>query len=135
MQPSGNLKLAIHCAAMQGRLDALERLCKFDAEEQSQQALINDGEHTNPPTPIYMSVANTHLDCAEWLVVQGFAFKERELGALMSTFPVRRFSARSDSCWRIEPTKMSSTLVTTRPCAWQPTRRSCVKRCICCQPE
>ncbi|XP_077994506.1 uncharacterized protein LOC144448226 [Glandiceps talaboti] len=74
--------LAIHCCAMQGRVDALELILKNDTEGQVVTALEKE-DPKSPPSLPHLAVANDFLDCAQWLVDHGFDFKHAEQDILV----------------------------------------------------
>ncbi|XP_043564823.1 uncharacterized protein LOC122559439 [Chiloscyllium plagiosum] len=71
--------LPIHCAAMQGRIDVIQLLCKFDSEEQMVTKLMKG----SAPSLLYLSLANNHTECAKWLNEKDFSFKAEEQEELM----------------------------------------------------
>ncbi|XP_072408784.1 uncharacterized protein [Chiloscyllium punctatum] len=71
--------LPIHCAAMQGRIDVIQLLCKFDSEEQMVTKLMKG----SAPSLLYLSLANNHIECAKWLSEKDFSFKAEEQEELM----------------------------------------------------
>lgn len=60
--------MAIHCCAMQGRVDAIELLLKHDKSTTIRKALDSE-ELSTPPSLIHLAIANDHLDCARWFVI------------------------------------------------------------------
>ncbi|MGH0135074.1 UNVERIFIED_CONTAM: hypothetical protein FKN15_056997 [Acipenser sinensis] len=74
--------LAIHCAAMQGRIDVIELLLQCDSDGQMQRK-IQRAMETNSPSLLYLAVANDHLKCAEWLAMRSFTFKPTEQEELL----------------------------------------------------
>ncbi|KAK6482400.1 hypothetical protein HHUSO_G15403 [Huso huso] len=74
--------LAIHCAAMQGRIDVIELLLQCDSDGQMQRK-IQRATETNSPSLLYLAVANDHLKCAEWLAMRSFTFKPTEQEELL----------------------------------------------------
>ncbi|XP_078511268.1 transient receptor potential cation channel subfamily A member 1-like [Lissotriton helveticus] len=73
--------LPIHCSAMQGRIDVIQALMDFDAHPTSNTVEIADKRDT--PSLLYLSVANSHLKCANWLISKAFTFKPGEQEELM----------------------------------------------------
>ncbi|XP_059834383.1 putative ankyrin repeat protein RF_0381 isoform X1 [Hypanus sabinus] len=71
--------LPIHCAAMQGRIDIIQLLLQFDTEEQ----IISKLMAAKSPSILYLSVANNHVECAQWLTEKGFGFKPDEQEELL----------------------------------------------------
>ncbi|XP_048405148.1 uncharacterized protein LOC125460951 isoform X2 [Stegostoma tigrinum] len=71
--------LPIHCAAMQGRIDVIELLQKFDSEEQMASKLMKG----SAPSLLYISLANNHIECTRWLSDKGFTFNAEEQEEMM----------------------------------------------------
>ncbi|XP_041366840.1 uncharacterized protein LOC121381572 [Gigantopelta aegis] len=74
--------LPIHCCAMQGRVDVMKMLIKADGDEKILKAL-NSEEGRNPPSLIHLALANDFLQCADWLLQNGFKFKAKEIDILL----------------------------------------------------
>ncbi|XP_070560695.1 uncharacterized protein [Ptychodera flava] len=74
--------LAIHCCAMQGRIDALALLLNHDVNSEIPDALDKEDVRSPPSLP-HLAIANDFLDCATWLVEQGYGFKLNEQDVLM----------------------------------------------------
>ncbi|XP_071809537.1 uncharacterized protein [Asterias amurensis] len=74
--------LAIHCCAMQGRIDAIQLLLDSDPDGNIRQSLQNE-DPKSPPSLLHLALANDFLDCAVWLLEQGFNFKEHEQDILV----------------------------------------------------
>lgn len=61
--------MSIHCCVMQGRIDALELLLKYDKENGSEiRKALDEEEATSPPSLVHLAVANDHIECAQWYV-------------------------------------------------------------------
>lgn len=60
--------MAIHCCAMQGRIDAIQLLLKHDKSDSIRNALESE-DSSSPPSLIHLAVANDELSCAKWLAV------------------------------------------------------------------
>jgi hypothetical protein len=56
--------MPIHCAAMQGRVDAIETLLKHDQRGLVSEALLNEG--MTPASLPHLALVNDFLDCAVW---------------------------------------------------------------------
>ncbi|XP_072257312.1 transient receptor potential cation channel subfamily A member 1-like [Pyxicephalus adspersus] len=68
--------LPVHCAALQGRQDAIQAVLEKSTKEIeviNQHAL----ERGTPSLP-YLALANRHLDCAKWLILNEITLKEGE---------------------------------------------------------
>ncbi|XP_071830490.1 uncharacterized protein [Apostichopus japonicus] len=74
--------MAIHCCAMQGRIDALELLLEADFDDTMQSALTSE-DAKSPPSLPHLALANDFLECGKWLVEKGFDFKEHEQDVLV----------------------------------------------------
>ena len=74
--------LAIHCCAMQGRINAIQLLLDSDPDGNIRQSLQNE-DPKSPPSLLHLALANDFLDCAVWLLEQGFNFKEHEQDILV----------------------------------------------------
>ena len=74
--------LAIHCCAMQGRIDAIQLLLEVDTEGILTSAIEQEDRKT-PPSLAHLALANDFLECGEWLVENGFEFKEHEQDILV----------------------------------------------------
>ncbi|XP_041471768.1 uncharacterized protein LOC121421175 isoform X1 [Lytechinus variegatus] len=76
--------MAIHCCAMQGRKDAIQVLLDLDAtKEGAIRASLEKEDPKSPPSLPHLSLANDFLECGEWLIDQGFTFKEHEQDILV----------------------------------------------------
>ena len=62
---------------MQGRIDAIELMTANDSNR-SIVGSIADETGRMPPSVVYFSLVNDHVQCAEWLTDQGFTFKTGE---------------------------------------------------------
>ncbi|XP_067907310.1 poly [ADP-ribose] polymerase tankyrase-2-like isoform X3 [Heterodontus francisci] len=71
--------LPIHCAAMQGRIDVIQLLLQFASKQQMITKLMKG----SAPSLLYLSVANSHIECAKWLTEKGFNFKAEEQEELL----------------------------------------------------
>ncbi|XP_022088281.1 uncharacterized protein LOC110977993 isoform X2 [Acanthaster planci] len=74
--------LAIHCCAMQGRVDAIQLLLDADPTETIRDSLGRE-DPKSPPSLPHLALANDFLKCGAWLVEQGFSFKEHEQDILV----------------------------------------------------
>lgn len=74
--------MPIHCCAMQGRIDAINALVFFDTQESIRKSLENENVEVPPSLP-HLSIANDHLECAQWLVDNNFDFKDKEIDVLV----------------------------------------------------
>ena len=74
--------LPIHCSAMQGRVDIIEILLAFD-KEKSIMASLKAEEGKKPPSIVHLALANDFIPCAQWLVDNGFEFKDGEQDLLI----------------------------------------------------
>ncbi|XP_071956727.1 uncharacterized protein [Antedon mediterranea] len=74
--------LALHCCAMQGRIDAIEYLLGMDTDG-TMLASIKEEDPLIPPSLPHLALANDYLDCAKWLVENGFTFKDNEQDVLV----------------------------------------------------
>ncbi|XP_015208239.2 uncharacterized protein [Lepisosteus oculatus] len=72
----------IHCAAIQGRTDVIKLLMQFGSDGQFQRNIVHT-KTRNSPSLLYLSVANGHLQCAEWLAARSFTFKPAEQEELL----------------------------------------------------
>ena len=57
--------LPIHCAAMQGRVDVMQLLLRFDTEDKMTKTL-NMEEERHPPSLLHLALANDFVNCAHW---------------------------------------------------------------------
>ena len=57
--------MPIHCAAMQGRTDAIKVLLRSDAEDSIAEALDKEKPKI-PPSLVHLAVANDFPKCAQW---------------------------------------------------------------------
>ncbi|XP_013397902.1 uncharacterized protein LOC106164510 [Lingula anatina] len=69
--------MPIHCCAMQGRIDAIQLLLAADKKEEIKKDLSKEDPKLPPSLP-HLAVANDCMECAEWLIENGFEFKEGE---------------------------------------------------------
>ncbi|XP_075716200.1 uncharacterized protein LOC142751109 isoform X2 [Rhinoderma darwinii] len=68
--------LPIHCAAIQGRKDALQTMISSGNKEIE---LINKHmTKRDTPSLLYLALANGHLECAKWLISNEFNFTAGE---------------------------------------------------------
>ncbi|KAJ8299500.1 hypothetical protein KUTeg_023560 [Tegillarca granosa] len=74
--------LPIHCCAMQGRVDVMRLMMRHDTDAGMPKS-INLEEDKKPPSLLHLSIANDFMECADWLVSNGFFFKEREQDILL----------------------------------------------------
>ncbi|XP_050411091.1 uncharacterized protein LOC126825502 [Patella vulgata] len=74
--------LPIHCCAMQGRIDVMKLLMRYDNERKVIRTL-NDEEERHPPSLLHLSLANDFIDACYWLIENGFTFKEKEPDILL----------------------------------------------------
>lgn len=74
--------MPIHCCVMQGRTDVMQLLLKHDRENSIAIAFSKENPK-NPPSLIHLALANDFPVCAEWLLQNGFNFKEKEQDILM----------------------------------------------------
>ncbi|CAL1541164.1 unnamed protein product [Lymnaea stagnalis] len=86
--------LPIHCCIMQGRVDAAAVLLGSDKD---QTILKNCHEETtdSPPSLLYLAVANNFLNCAQWLIQEGFNFKEKEQDVLLHKILMEKIKVSS----------------------------------------
>ncbi|XP_030845217.1 uncharacterized protein LOC754486 isoform X2 [Strongylocentrotus purpuratus] len=76
--------MAIHCCAMQGRIDAIQVLLDLDATKDGAiRASLENEDPKSPPSLPHLALANDFLECGEWLIDQGFTFKEHEQDILV----------------------------------------------------
>ncbi|XP_071500405.1 uncharacterized protein [Diadema antillarum] len=76
--------MAIHCCAMQGRIDAIQVLLELDtAKEGAIRTSLEKEDPKSPPSLPHLALANDFLECGEWLIEQGFTFKEHEQDILV----------------------------------------------------
>ncbi|KAM3924789.1 uncharacterized protein RB166_008143 [Leptodactylus fuscus] len=68
--------LAIHCAAMQGRKDALQAL--IESYPQMREFLSDHHTKRDTPSLPYLALANGHLESAKWLISNEFNFTAGE---------------------------------------------------------
>lgn len=57
----------MHCCAMQGRIELMQLMLKFDTEGNIAKA-INKENPKKPPSLPHLAIANDFVDCADWLV-------------------------------------------------------------------
>lgn len=91
--------MAIHCCAMQGRIDALELLLEADFDDTMQSALTSE-DAKSPPSLPHLALANDFLECGKWLVEKGFDFKEHEQDVLVHrllTEQIQRYALHQES--------------------------------------
>ncbi|KAK3602636.1 hypothetical protein CHS0354_034226 [Potamilus streckersoni] len=74
--------LPIHCCAMQGRVDVMRLMMRFDRNSSIAMAL-NKEDQKQPPSLLHLAIANDFIQCAAWLLANSFRFKEREPDILM----------------------------------------------------
>jgi ankyrin repeat protein len=74
--------MPIHCAAMQGRVDVIEKLMDYDHEFLMEKKL-NDESSCTQFSPVYLALCNDFLDCSMWLVKNGFSFKTNEADTIL----------------------------------------------------
>lgn len=73
--------LALHCCAIQGRDDAIELLLRYDTQQLQKKDLAMENQMA--PSPVYLAIANDHLDCGVWLSQNGFEFVRNETDELL----------------------------------------------------
>ncbi|XP_053383962.1 uncharacterized protein LOC123536322 isoform X2 [Mercenaria mercenaria] len=74
--------MPIHCCVMQGRIDVMQMLINHDKTNAMAAALSKESDK-KPPSLMHLSLANDFPECAEWLLANGFEFKEKEQDILM----------------------------------------------------
>ncbi|KAK7098620.1 uncharacterized protein [Littorina saxatilis] len=74
--------LAMHCCAMQGRMDVMQLMRQYDPKD-TIVATLNSEEDRSPPSLLHLAIANDFIDCAQWLVNSGFHFKDKEPDILL----------------------------------------------------
>ncbi|XP_060562776.1 uncharacterized protein LOC132722318 isoform X2 [Ruditapes philippinarum] len=74
--------MPIHCCVMQGRIDVMQLLMNHDKNNAIATALSKENDK-KPPSLLHLALANDFPDCAEWLLANGFQFKEKEQDILM----------------------------------------------------
>ncbi|XP_028403348.1 uncharacterized protein LOC114526043 isoform X2 [Dendronephthya gigantea] len=73
--------LAIHCCALQGRVDVIELLLRFDTKQLLRKELCL--ENQDAPSPLFLAVANNHMDCGCWFSHNRFSFFDGEADKLL----------------------------------------------------
>nr|XP_026689433.1 uncharacterized protein LOC100182602 isoform X2 [Ciona intestinalis] len=73
--------IPIHCAAMQGRSDAIKEM--LDSSNDQIKSEIENEEGEEPPSLPYLAITGNHMECARWLVGLGFLFKPGEANQVM----------------------------------------------------
>ncbi|CAH2277642.1 Hypothetical predicted protein, partial [Pelobates cultripes] len=56
--------LAVHCAAIQGRIDVIETIMESYATEWSK--IHKEMMEKNTPSLPYLALSNNHLECTKW---------------------------------------------------------------------
>lgn len=74
--------LPIHCCAMQGRIDVMELMRRFDPTDTTVETLNSEVDRS-APSLLHLAIANDFIDCAEWLLNSGFHFKDKEPDILL----------------------------------------------------
>ncbi|KAK3101728.1 hypothetical protein FSP39_005894 [Pinctada imbricata] len=74
--------LPIHCCAMQGRIDVMRMMMRYDVDGFLAKSISSE-EDKKPPSLLHLAIANDAIDCARWLLANGFFFKQREQDILM----------------------------------------------------
>lgn len=65
--------LAMHCCAMQGRMDVMQLMRQYDPKD-TIVATLNSEEDRSPPSLLHLAIANDFIDCAQWLVLLHSSF-------------------------------------------------------------
>jgi ankyrin repeat protein len=79
---NNRLLTALHCAAMQGRIDVMELLLSADTDEVLAKSLQLNTNVT-PPSLMFLSVVNDYINSAVWLANHHFTFKAGEANHLL----------------------------------------------------
>ncbi|KAL4225169.1 hypothetical protein ACF0H5_015861 [Mactra antiquata] len=74
--------MPIHCCVMQGRIDVMQILIHHDKSNSMATCLTKENDK-KPPSLIHLALANDFINCAEWLLSNGFEFKEKEQDTLV----------------------------------------------------
>ncbi|XP_063302209.1 ankyrin repeat domain-containing protein 27-like [Pelobates fuscus] len=72
---------AVHCAAIQGRIDVIETIVESYATEWGR--IHKEMMEKNTPSLPYLALSNNHLECTKWLLSKDISFKEREQEELL----------------------------------------------------
>ncbi|XP_061182605.1 uncharacterized protein LOC133190936 [Saccostrea echinata] len=75
--------LPIHCCAMQGRIDVMRMMMRYDHDGFMAKAIAGEESNKPPPSLLNLAIANDFTECAQWLLANGFYFKEKEQDILM----------------------------------------------------
>lgn len=75
--------LPIHCCAMQGRIDVMRMMMRYDHDGFMAKAIAGEETNKPPPSLLNLAIANDFTECAQWLLANGFFFKEKEQDILM----------------------------------------------------
>ncbi|KAL5006741.1 hypothetical protein ScPMuIL_015547 [Solemya velum] len=74
--------MPIHCCAMQGRVDVMRLMIRYD-QDGAISELLNAEEESKPPSLLHLALANSFMDCSNWLLANGFRFKTGEQDLIM----------------------------------------------------
>ncbi|EDV28638.1 uncharacterized protein TRIADDRAFT_51756 [Trichoplax adhaerens] len=74
--------LPVHCAAMQGRIDALQLLFQYDKVKGAIKKSLKQ-EDEKIPSLVYLAIANDFLKCAKWLIDNHMQFRTGEQNTLV----------------------------------------------------
>ncbi|XP_055998277.1 uncharacterized protein LOC125647533 isoform X2 [Ostrea edulis] len=75
--------LPIHCCAMQGRIDVMRMMMRYDHDGFMAKAIAGEETNKPPPSLLNLAIANDFTECAQWLLANGFYFKEKEQDILL----------------------------------------------------
>lgn len=57
--------MPIHCCAMQGRVDVMRLMIRYD-QDGAISELLNAEEESKPPSLLHLALANSFMDCSNW---------------------------------------------------------------------
>ncbi|CAF0764926.1 unnamed protein product [Brachionus calyciflorus] len=75
--------MPIHMAAIQGRLDVIKILFEKDTDKSMIVLLNKEQQISSLSSPIYIALINNQIECAEWMIENGFSFKKDEPSLLL----------------------------------------------------
>ncbi|XP_040200122.1 serine/threonine-protein phosphatase 6 regulatory ankyrin repeat subunit B-like [Rana temporaria] len=68
--------LPVHCAAIQGRHNAIQAV--FESGIKETEFINKHSYERDTPSLPYLALSNGHLECTKWLISNGFLLKDRE---------------------------------------------------------
>ncbi|XP_065832832.1 uncharacterized protein [Oscarella lobularis] len=84
--------MPIHCCAQHGRVDAMRVLLDWDAQGKIRLCLEGESE-TEPPSLMYLALANDYFACASWLMTQNFSFKPDESDQILKSLLIEEIKS------------------------------------------